>query len=286
MRVKIILALVFLIIATGCVSAPNPTGQVILSQNPQPSAEKLCKTPYFEFKKGECCLDSNANSICDNDEKQQAPKQPAYAAQETEDEEGIYDEEFKKRLPHSIDLRKEYAKMIDPDDHVLGNEKTQLTFIVFNDFECAYCNEFEDKIYPKLKSKYVDTGKAKIVFKHFQGELTKEGKKAAQAVECAGEQGEFWEMKDLLYKNDPDYSDTLFFDLANQLKLDIDDFRTCLESGVMQAKIDHDLAMGDYLVVEGTPALFINGWDFEGIMDWEDYEYYINDIRKWERENS
>lgn len=75
----------------------------------------------------------------------------------------------------------------------------KLTIVEFSDFECPYCVRHFQQTYGKLMSEYVEKGLVKYVFKHFPLSFHPNAQKSAEASECAGEQGKFWEMHDKLY---------------------------------------------------------------------------------------
>ncbi|OGM77637.1 hypothetical protein A2188_01310 [Candidatus Woesebacteria bacterium RIFOXYA1_FULL_43_9] len=83
------------------------------------------------------------------------------------------------------------------DSPVKGDGK--VTIVEFSDFECPYCIRHFTQTYGKLMSEYVNKGLVKYSFKHFPLSFHPNAQKAAEASECAKEQGKFWEMHDKLY---------------------------------------------------------------------------------------
>lgn len=81
----------------------------------------------------------------------------------------------------------------------LGDENAPVTIIEFSDLECPFCKQFIDGAYPQIKSEYLDTGKAKLYFRHYPLPFHPMAKPFALATECANDQGKFWEMHDLIF---------------------------------------------------------------------------------------
>ncbi len=95
------------------------------------------------------------------------------------------------------------------DDPVLGNPNAPVTIIEFGDFQCPYCKKFHDDTFPMLKKTYIDTGKAKFVYRDFPLEnIHPNARPAAEAAECADDQGKFWEYHNALYRDQSALFDT------------------------------------------------------------------------------
>lgn len=145
------------------------------------------------------------------------------------------------------------------DDHVLGAASAPLVVVEYGDFECPVCGRFFDETYATIKSEYVDTGRVQWVFRHFPlRSLHPRAQAAAEAAECAGEQGEFFAFHDLLFINQDGLSDTALRSLAGQAGLDLTLFDACAAAGRaarVQADVDAGLAVG----VTGTPSFLIDG---------------------------
>lgn len=93
------------------------------------------------------------------------------------------------------------AKSIDiGDSPVLGESGAKVTIVEFSDFECPYCARHFTQTWPKIKSEYLDKGLIKLIFKNYPLTFHTNAQKAAEAAECAKEQGKFWEMHDKLFQ--------------------------------------------------------------------------------------
>src|ERR1043165_2498372 len=131
----------------------------------------------------------------------------------------------------------------------------------FGDYQCPPCGQ----LYPELKQIELEYGdQVKIVFHHFP--LTKIHKNAlvaAHAAEAARNQNKFWEMHDLLYRNQKDWSELddprpVFIDYAKQLGLRVDQFTNDLGSNLIDQRISADMQRGSSLGVTGTPTVFLD----------------------------
>lgn len=152
-----------------------------------------------------------------------------------------------------------------------GNANAKVTLIIFSDFQCSYCGAYEgtrslgqgwDTIapYPNIKKEYIDTGKIKFVFKQFPlSEIHPYAEKAAEASECALDQGKFWQMHDKMFQNQNALTVDDLKNYAKNLSLDAARFNTCLDSGAKAAVVQKDIADGVAAGVQGTPATFVNG---------------------------
>ena len=84
-------------------------------------------------------------------------------------------------------------------DHILGSAQAPVTIVEYSDFQCPFCRSFFDGAYPELKKEYIDTSKVRLVYRHFPLSFHPLAQKSAEASECAGEQGKFWEMHDAIF---------------------------------------------------------------------------------------
>jgi protein-disulfide isomerase len=154
------------------------------------------------------------------------------------------------------------------DVPVLGKDNAKVTFVEFGDFQCSYCQRFIDDTFGQLKSKYIDTGKMKVIYRYFPLPFHVNAQKAAEAAECAYQQGKFWEYHDLLYKDGQgDGTGLAAADLkkyAGNLGLNTDSFNACLDSGAAAAVVAQDVKDGQAAGVNGTPTFFVNGKQIVG----------------------
>jgi protein-disulfide isomerase len=144
-----------------------------------------------------------------------------------------------------------------------GSPDAPLKIVVFADFACSHCADFAQSL-DALAPVYIETGKMQVIFRNFAF-LTPESEPAAQAVECALDQGadKFWAYHDLLFsmqgRGGAALSNTSLKAYAGQLNLDTAAFDKCLDSGAKAAAVKADHDDGVSSGVTGTPTWFING---------------------------
>jgi protein-disulfide isomerase len=160
---------------------------------------------------------------------------------------------------------------VDPDDwHVLGSPDAPVTIVEYSDFQCPFCGRYVAETYPQIVENYVEAGQVRYVFRHFPLlSIHPEAQKAAEAAECAGEQGQFWEMHDALFEAQEQWSGNpsavdQFKQLAGELELDQAQFDACLDGGDYADKVATDMQEGIAQGVTGTPAFRINGIPLSG----------------------
>jgi protein-disulfide isomerase len=140
----------------------------------------------------------------------------------------------------------------------LGAAEAPLTLVEFSDYQCPFCRRFVETTLPELKRDYIDTGKLRYVFRDFPlDQLHPQARKAAEAARCAGEQGKFWEMHDLLFRNQKALQLEALTGYARQLGLQAPAFEACLAQGKYAPAIQQDLTAGTAAGVHGTPGFVL-----------------------------
>lgn len=143
-----------------------------------------------------------------------------------------------------------------------GRENARVTIEVFNDYQCPSCSVFNEKL-KIIEWKFPND--LQIVFRQFP--LTVVHNKAmlaAQAVEAAGMQGKFWEMSDVILERQRKWTAKesardAFVYYAKKIGLNVQMFKSDLDSQQVKDRISADVERGKYLNVTGTPAVFLNG---------------------------
>ena len=150
------------------------------------------------------------------------------------------------------------------DDHVKWASEGATLLVEYSDFQCPACGSF----FPVIKSLGADpeiADNVQFTYRHYPlQQIHKNAEPAALAAEAAGAQGSFYEYHDLLFENQSQWSEVgdpqeLFEQYAQELELDIEQFRTYAKSDEAKAKVDNDKLSGNQAGVSGTPTLFLNG---------------------------
>ena len=151
-------------------------------------------------------------------------------------------------------------------DHILGIKTAPLELLEYGDFECSSCGDS----YLTVKEVLRELGKNIVfIFRNFPlTEIHPDAFDAALASEAAAMQNKFWEMYDMLYKNQANLKGYQLFAYANEIGLDMGRFEQDIQSQALTSKIEADIASGLSAGVSGTPTFYINGEKFDG--DWED----------------
>jgi protein-disulfide isomerase len=156
------------------------------------------------------------------------------------------------------------ARAIDVAGSPTLGSGSAVTVVEFADFECPMCSA----ITPTLKDVIGSVGgKARLVFKHFPLKGHRNSVPAALAAVAAGQQGKFWQMCDLLFKNIDNHEGKHLEDYAKQIGLQLDPFRAALKDPATLKVVEKDKDLGLSLGVRATPSLFVNGREYKPIRD-------------------
>lgn len=144
--------------------------------------------------------------------------------------------------------------------HTLGDEDAPVTLVEWSDFQCPFCGRFFTQTKGLIEENYIDTGKVKLVYKHFPlDSIHPLATPAALASECAAEQDKFWEYHDKIFENQASLSAANLKVWAGDLGLDQDQFDGCLDSRKYIDRVTADLREGSAAGVRGTPGFILNG---------------------------
>jgi len=156
------------------------------------------------------------------------------------------------------------AKLVQDYSPRKGSETPKVTIVEFADFQCPACGA----AHPGLKKVSDEFSKdVQFVFRNFPLPIHDNAEKAAFAAAAADEQGKFWEMHDLLFENQNAWSagnpGRAFEDYAQQLGLDLDQFKKDRTSEKIKERIRLDKGDANALEVNATPTIYINGVEFK-----------------------
>lgn len=147
-----------------------------------------------------------------------------------------------------------------------GNLSASVTVTEYGDFQCPACKSAETAVVEPLMAKYGT--RIRFVFNHFPiRSLHPFALAAAEASECAADQGKFWEYHDLAYAEQDQLSTAQLRTWAKNLSLDTDLFERCLKSGIKRDIVMNEYDAGTALDVRGTPTFFVNGTQVQSSVD-------------------
>ena len=150
---------------------------------------------------------------------------------------------------------------IHDGDHVHGPASASFTLVEYGDYQCPDCGRLF-WIIRDLQSELGD--RLRIVYRHYPlSGIHPQAQEAAEAAEAAGAQSRFWEMHDLLFREQAIWSNsgdvrTIFSAYAGMLGLDLDRFKRDMDSTEVQQQIEMDKQRGAFIGVRTTPTILLN----------------------------
>jgi protein-disulfide isomerase len=154
---------------------------------------------------------------------------------------------------------------VDALRHVKG--AGDVVLLEFADYECPFCGHYARDVIPRIEAEFVESARVMYAFMHFPIEAIHPlALKAGEAAECAGRQGQFWQMHRRLFA---DVSAIVSAELprhAAELELDEATFTECLASGATSSAIRRDRSEGERLGITGTPTTFIGERHPDGLI--------------------
>jgi len=159
-----------------------------------------------------------------------------------------------------------------------GPEGVPVTIVEFSDFQCTYCKAVETTLREILKNY---SKQVRLVYRQYPiPAIHPDAFKASEAALCAGAQGRFWEMHDLMFDEQGGLKEDALKAKAAKLQLDAPAFDSCLQSAKFADRVRQDVRDGSRAGVSGTPALFINGRLLTGAQPYAEIAKVIDDELK------
>lgn len=168
-----------------------------------------------------------------------------------------------------------------------GSDEAGLTVYEFSDFGCPFCGIFARSTYPELHAEFVATGRVRWVYVPFVMGMFPNGAESARASECAGEQGRFWEMHDVLYERQEEWKRArnpvpLYREMARDVALDVDRFDGCYRDGRRDDRITTNNRAADALRLRVTPSFIVGGRVVEGALPVEQFRMLLDVMTRQE----
>lgn len=138
---------------------------------------------------------------------------------------------------------------------ILGNTDARVALIQYADFQCPFCVQFVNEQWRSLKSRYVDTGKVLISFRHLPLPTHPDAAEAAANAVCAAQQGHFWSMHDHLFAAHSSLGTLTQSSLTSELGLDPTQFARCLKTA--DEVVKRDLTLAASYGLHATPSFLI-----------------------------
>jgi protein-disulfide isomerase len=174
-----------------------------------------------------------------------------------------------------IELKRLSKPVITERDHVQGSETSPVVLFEYGDFECP---DSQYAFYVIKRLQKTLGNKLCFVFRNFPLEEHPHSLTAALAAESANAQGKYWEMYDLLFKNQDKLSNDFYYKCAKKVGLDINLFERDFENRIYIARINDDIRSGEESGVNGTPTLFVNGIMYEEAYDYDTLSTVLKNV--------
>ena len=180
---------------------------------------------------------------------------------------------LRKKWTVSIDISPPVfvSELDDGVSPVKGSAHPRVTIVEFSDFECPYCRQVQST----LKQIVAEYGKdVRLIFKNLPLEGHRNAFPAARAAYCAAEQDRFWQFHDALFSAQ-DLSPPVLEQIASDLGLAPDKFKTCLNSEQSRAAIIKDLEAAKLFRIDSTPSFIVNGKLIKGALSFADFRKIV-----------
>jgi protein-disulfide isomerase len=172
-------------------------------------------------------------------------------------------------------------EVVSADDWRRGDENAKVVLVEYSDFQCPACGSY----YPLVKALHNEYDDSLVViYRHFPlRQIHANAEPAARAAEAAGKQGKFWEMHDMIFEHQRDWSDSrdafgIFSSYAFSLGLDTARFTNDFNSLEGQEKIQRDYEGGFRAGVAGTPTFFLNGTKIQNPRSYDEFKDIISEL--------
>jgi protein-disulfide isomerase len=176
------------------------------------------------------------------------------------------------------------AKPVSLPDMALGPARAPVTITEYASMTCPHCAAFEENVFPMLRSKYIDTGKVRFVFREFPIDI--KAAAASMLARCIAndDAGKFFDAIDTLFKQQDrlmaETKDTLKL-IGKQAGLSEQAVETCANDQTLLDKLSADQKFAyKVLKVDATPTFFINGEKLKGAMSFEELDEKIKSLLK------
>jgi protein-disulfide isomerase len=144
------------------------------------------------------------------------------------------------------------------DSPALGSAEAPVVLVEFTDFQCGFCRQFHETVFPQLVKEYVEKGKLRIISRNLTLPFHAQAEPAARAALCGREQNKFWAMREQLFARTATLSATAIDEAATESGLDMSAFRACLTgNSVVVDQIKRDGHQAQVLGIEGTPTFIL-----------------------------
>ncbi len=153
------------------------------------------------------------------------------------------------------------------DDSVKGEKNAKVAIVEFSDYQCPYCKKFYDETLNQIQKEFIDSGKVAFVFRDLPLSFHPFAQVQAEAAECAGEQGKYFEMHNYIFDKGGELDASQLKTAAQAIGLDTNKFNSCLDEGKMKAETEKDAQDAADIGIGGTPGFVVGTLSDDGTVD-------------------
>jgi protein-disulfide isomerase len=168
--------------------------------------------------------------------------------------------------------------------HVIGSDTAPIEVVEFADFECPACGSFATLAEPDVRARLVNTGKIRYRFVDLPLNIHNNTWAAHRAAWCAGEQGKFWELHDILFQNQDRWNseattrpDRVIADLARPLGMNMDQFNSCVSTRKYDPQIKANSDEAIRRQVPSTPTFFIGNKKVTSAIPYDEFKRHVDE---------
>jgi protein-disulfide isomerase len=164
---------------------------------------------------------------------------------------------------------------------ILGDASARVWFIMISDFQCPYCKQFHDQSFDSLRQAYVATGKARMAFINFPLSMHINAWPAAETAMCAGLQGKFWPVHDVLFVNQKVWAERkpaqpVLDSIARAVGVDTTALNKCVSTHAAKPLILADIDRAERAGASATPTIIIGGTVTAGVRSTASYRHDLD----------
>lgn len=184
-----------------------------------------------------------------------------------------------QNVPAASNGAQELTIPVDADDNIKGSENAPITIVEYGDYQCPACAAYHPIVEQILEE---SDGQVRFVFRHFPlKSIHPNAETVARAVQAAGVQDKYWEMHDLVFERQSEWSAiprgsarNKLLEYAAELGLDVERLDADMDSDAVKDKVQGDLD-GGAAIITSTPTFFVNGAKLTDITSFEDFKQQI-----------
>lgn len=186
---------------------------------------------------------------------------------------------------HSVWQMDSSVTLVPNQGHVMGSDTAPLEVVEFADFECPACGTFATLAEPDVRTRLVNTGLIRFRFMDFPLNIHRNTRAGHGAAWCAGEQGKFWEMHDIIFQNQDRWNgeatsrpQTVLTDLARQIGVTMPQFESCMQTGKYAGQIQSNFDEGVRRKVPSTPTFFIGNRKVSSAIPYDKFKQHVDEV--------